>query len=67
MYLHETPRMAPLTVAGIALIVIAVFALAFGGLSLNRATKRISPLPVALGGVALVGGVGLIVANLRKN
>jgi drug/metabolite transporter (DMT)-like permease len=67
MYRNETPRFTPSIVAGIALIVVAVFALAFGGLSLQHRVRKVSPLPVTLGALSLVGGVGLIVANLRKD
>jgi uncharacterized membrane protein YidH (DUF202 family) len=71
--------MKPATVIGIVLIVIGVIALVWGGISYTReetvldlgpaelkAERRETiPLPPVLGGLALVGGVILVVVGAR--
>jgi len=66
---------------GIVLIVIGVIALAYGGLSFTTSEKvaevgplkiekdktRSVALPPVLGGLALVGGIGLVVVGARKS
>ena len=72
--------MKPLMLIGIVLIVIGVIALAYGGLSFTTSEKvaevgplkiekdntRSVALPPVLGGLALVGGIGLVVVGARK-
>jgi hypothetical protein len=72
--------MKPLTLVGIVLIVIGVIALAYGGFSFTTSEKvaevgplkvekdktRSVPLPPVLGGLALVGGILLVVVGARK-
>jgi uncharacterized membrane protein YidH (DUF202 family) len=66
--------------AAVALIVIGVIALAYGGISYTREKKVIDigpieattktretiPLPPVLGAAAIIGGVALLVAAGRK-
>jgi len=66
--------------AALALIVVGVIALAYGGISYTREKKVIDlgpieattktretiPLPPVLGAAAIVGGVVLLVASARK-
>ena len=73
--------MKPITIAGIALIILGVLALAYQGINYNRQetvmnvgpmhvsteTHERLPLPPILGGLALAGGVVLLVAGSRKN
>lgn len=68
------------SIVGIALVVIGVIALAFGGINYTREEKVIDigpieataerreriPLPPILGGVALVGGIALIAVGTRR-
>lgn len=72
--------MKPLMLVGILLIVIGVIALAYGGFSFTTSEKvaevgplkiekdktRSVPLPPVLGGLALVGGIVLVVVGARK-
>jgi drug/metabolite transporter (DMT)-like permease len=72
--------MKPLMLIGIVLIVIGVIALAYGGFSFTTSEKvaevgplkiekdktRSVPLPPVLGGLALVGGLVLVVVGARK-
>jgi len=72
--------MKPLAWAGIALIVLGALALAFQGINYTRQknvvdlgsirvtteTQERIPLPPVLGGLALVGGVVLLVMGARK-
>ena len=73
--------MKPITVVGILLIILGVLALAYQGVNYNRhenvmnvgpmhvtteTHERIS-LPPILGGLALLGGVVLLVVGARKN
>ena len=67
-------------IVGIVLIVIGVISLAVGGISYTKREKVIDigpiqataerhktiPLPPLLGGLALAGGVALLVAGSRK-
>ncbi len=73
--------MKPLMLMGIVLIVIGVVALAYGGFSFTTSEKvaevgplkiekdktRSVPLSPALGGLALVGGIVLVVVGARKS
>ena len=73
--------MKPITIAGIVLLVLGVLALAYQGINYNRQetvmnvgpmhvsteTHERLPLPPILGGLALAGGVVLLVAGSRKN
>jgi uncharacterized membrane protein len=72
--------MKPLSIAGIALIVLGLAALAYQGFSYTTREKVIDigpiqataerqktvPLPPIVGIVAVVAGVGLLVAGSRK-
>ncbi|CAN5581588.1 hypothetical protein BH23ACI1_BH23ACI1_12430 [soil metagenome] len=67
-------------IVGILLIVLGVIALIYGGISYTREetlvdlgpieaktqTRETIPLPPILGGLALVGGVALLIADSRK-
>ena len=67
-------------IVGLVLIVIGVVALALGGISYTKKEKVVDigpieataetretiPLPPLLGGLALVGGVALMIAGSRK-
>lgn len=67
-------------VAGILLIVLGVLALAYGGFSYTKREKIVDlgpiqataeteetvPLPPILGGLALAGGIVLLIAGSRK-
>ena len=69
-----------LKMVGLLLIVIGVVALALGGISYTKREKVVDigpieataerretiPLPPVLGGLALVGGVALMIAGSRK-
>jgi uncharacterized membrane protein len=71
---------APLMVLGIALLVLGVISLAYQGLTYTtrekvleigpikatKETERTIPLPPVLGGLALVGGVVMVVAAARR-
>lgn len=73
--------MKPITLVGIVLIVLGVLALAYQGITYTRRenvvdmgpmhvtteTKERIPLPPILGGLALVGGVVLVVAGAKKS
>ncbi|MGH9158851.1 MAG: DUF3185 domain-containing protein [Vicinamibacteraceae bacterium] len=68
------------TLVGIVLVIIGVVALAYGGITYTREetvldvgpieaqteTQERVPLPPVLGGLALVGGIVLIVVGARK-
>lgn len=72
--------MKPLSIAGIALIVLGLAALAYQGFSYTTREKVIDigpiqataerrktvPLPPVVGIVAVIAGVGLLVAGSRK-
>lgn len=67
-------------IVGVILIVIGVIALAYGGISYTREEKVLDigpieataerretiPLPPVLGGLALVGGIVLMIAGSRR-
>lgn len=67
-------------IAGILLIVLGIVALIWGGISYTREetlvdigpieakaqTRETIPLPPVLGGLALVGGIALLIAGSRK-
>jgi drug/metabolite transporter (DMT)-like permease len=72
--------MKPITIAGIVLLILGVLALAYQGINYNRQetvmnvgpmrvtteTHERFPLPPILGGLALVGGVVLLVVGAKK-
>lgn len=72
--------MKPITIAGIVLLILGVVALAYQGINYNRQetvmnvgpmhvtteTHERFPLPPVLGGLALVGGVVLLVVGAKK-
>jgi len=72
--------MKPITLAGIVLVVLGVLALAYQGINYNRQrhvldmgpmhatveTQERIPLHPILGGLALAGGVALLVIGARK-
>ena len=67
-------------IVGLVLIVIGILALALGGISYTKKEKVVDigpieataerretiPLPPVLGGLALVGGVALMIAGSRR-
>jgi len=71
---------SPYTVIGVVLVILGAAALIWprigfteketivdvGSVSVTAETKKSLPLPPILGGIALAGGVGLIVAGSRK-
>lgn len=73
--------MKPISIAGIVLIVLGIFALAYQGITYTKrervvdvgpihATKdttKTIPLPPVLGGLALAGGVVLLVAGAKSS
>ncbi|MBW6508853.1 MAG: DUF3185 domain-containing protein [Desulfuromonadales bacterium] len=73
--------MKPQMLLGVVLIVIAVFAFAYQGISYTSKEKVIDlgplqmtaektktfPLPPVVGGVALVGGIVLLIMGSRRN
>jgi uncharacterized membrane protein len=72
--------MRPLSIAGIILIVIGIFALAYQGITYTKRervldvgpihatkdTQKTIPLPPIIGGVALVGGIALLAAGSKS-
>ena len=72
--------MKPLMIVGIILIAIGIIALAYGGFSFTTSEKvaevgplklekdktRSVPMPPVLGGLALIGGIVLVVVGARK-
>lgn len=72
--------MKPISIAGILLVVLGALALAYQGITYTRQEKVIDlgpihatadtqeriPLPPILGGLALVGGIALLVAGARR-
>jgi hypothetical protein len=72
--------MASLRIVGIALLVLGILALAYQGITYTKTekvlevgpitatkeTKKTIPLPPVLGGVAVVGGIVLLVAGARR-
>ena len=73
--------MKPTLIVGILLIVLGVVALAYQGVSYttrekvidigpieaSRETKKTIPLPPILGGLALAGGIALVVVGGKSN
>jgi uncharacterized membrane protein len=73
--------MKPATAAGIVLIVIGIIALAYQGftyssnkrvldagpLHVNKTEHHFVPLPPVLGGIALVGGIILVIAGSKSS
>jgi uncharacterized membrane protein HdeD (DUF308 family) len=72
---------APLMILGVALLVLGVIALAYQGLTYTtrekvleigpikatKETQRTIPLPPVLGGIALIGGVVMVIAAARRS
>jgi hypothetical protein len=72
--------MKPITVIGIALLVLGALALAYQGINYTRTEKVLDigpihataerheriPLPPIIGGLALVGGIALLVMGARQ-
>jgi len=72
--------MKPIVLIRIVLVVLGALALAFQGISYTRTEKLLDvgpihattetqkriPLPPILGGIALIGGVALLVAGARQ-
>jgi hypothetical protein len=72
--------MSPKSIAGIVLIVLGALALAYQGITYSTRetvidlgplqataeTERTLPLPPVLGGVAIAGGIALLVMGARK-
>ena len=72
--------MKPISLAGIVLVVLGALALAYQGITYTRQEKVIDvgpihatadtqeriPIPPILGGLALVGGIALLVAGARE-
>ena len=76
----ERKHMKPITLIGIALVVLGALALAYQGINYTRTEKVFDvgpihattetheriPLPPVVGGLALIGGVALLVVGARK-
>jgi uncharacterized membrane protein len=72
--------MKPITIIGVLLIVLGVVAFAYQGITYTTNEKvvdlgplkveakreRTIPLPPVLGGIALVGGIVLVIAGARR-
>ena len=72
--------MKPITLIGIALLVLGALALAYQGINYTRQKKVLDigpihataekheriPLPPVVGGLALVGGVALLIVGARR-
>jgi uncharacterized membrane protein len=72
--------MKPVTIIGVLLIVLGVVAFAYQGITYTTSEKivdlgplkveakreRTIPLPPVLGGIALVGGIVLVIAGARR-
>ena len=77
----EIKQMKPIVLIGIVLVVLGALALAYQGISYTRTEKLLDvgpihatketqkriPLPPILGGIALIGGVALLVAGSRQS
>jgi hypothetical protein len=76
----EEAHMKPITIIGVLLIVLGVVAFAYQGITYTTKEKvvdlgplkveakreRTIPLPPVLGGIALVGGIVLVIAGSRR-
>jgi len=74
-------RINPITLVGIALIVLGIVAFAYQGITYTSRekiidigpiqatadTKKTIPLPPILGGLVLVGGIALVVVGAKKS
>jgi uncharacterized membrane protein len=74
-------RMTPITLVGIALIVLGIVAFAYQGITYTSRekvidigplqasvdTKKTFPLPPILGGLLLIGGIALGVVGAKKS
>ena len=72
---------APLTLIGIALVALGVVALVYQGITyttsknvvdlgpvkITAEKERTIPLPPIVGGLALAGGIALVVAGMRRS
>jgi hypothetical protein len=72
--------MKPISIAGIVLVVLGALALAYQGITYTKRekvvdigpihatadTQKTIPLPPILGGIALIGGVVLLVAGAKR-
>lgn len=72
--------MKPVTIIGVILIVLGVVALAYQGITYTTNEKVVDlgplkveakrektiPLPPVLGGIALIGGIVLVIAGARR-
>jgi uncharacterized membrane protein len=72
--------MRPIILIGIVLVVLGALVLAYQGINYTRTEKVLDlgpihatkdtqeriPLPPILGGIALIGGVGLLIAGARR-
>jgi hypothetical protein len=77
---RERKYMKPITLIGIALLVLGALALAYQGINYTRTEKVLDigpihataerheriPLPPIIGGLALVGGIALLVTGARQ-
>ena len=73
--------MKPIVIVGILMIVLGVVALAYQGVSYttrekiidlgpieaSKETKKTIPMPPILGGLALAGGIALVVVGSKSN
>src|ERR687887_340329 len=76
----QEARMKPITIVGVLLIVLGVVALAYQGITYTTSEKvvdlgplkveakreRTIPLPPVLGGIALIGGIVLVIVGARR-
>jgi len=72
--------MRPIVLIGIVLVVLGALALAYQGINYTRTekvfdlgpfhatqeTQKRIPLPPILGGIALIGGISLLIAGTRR-
>jgi hypothetical protein len=73
--------MKPIAIVGVLLIVVGVIALIYGGITYTKSRtvldigpiqakleeKRTIPLPPILGGIALAGGIVLLIVSTRQS
>lgn len=76
----ERKQMKPITMIGIALLILGVLALAYQGINYTSREKVLDigplqataerqkriPLPPVMGGLALAGGIALLIAGARQ-